>query len=635
MKPLLAFVLATMAALLGNAQPLAVGDVRVSTTLVQSGAPLAADIKILGRDDGSRVVEIRLTNRSGRDVDLSGAEVTLPWAPSSGPAFRVAAGAMSSGRWPPTLIFDPAKDRTEPVSGMYLLARRDNGYALAAFVSWQTFWSKLHYRAGTLVMTADGEGRRIRAGETVALEKIRLTDGADWQDLLVGYGDAIARELRFTPKPPRPFVGWSTWDYYGRDFGRAAVQGNVAVLQKILPNANLVQLDGGWWRDRGDYGGVREDLGPDAMKNFAADFRARRLTAGVHIDGVRFSPESVIAREHPEYFLHDERGELLREQRSVNGQILHLFVDYSHPGACAYLRDMLHRLRREWGFDYFKIDFLRSCIAEDVRRDAFGNDSTRRIVPFDRGLTSVERFHRAMAAFREGMGDDAYLVGCSTPFGPTLGHVDALRTGPDISPKFAAYATQSEANAGNFYLHGKVAYADADYEVVRAKEDQDATLVKDRNKDGGDLTLNEAEMWTDYVALFSSTKIASDNLMILREERKALVRFAATQPSCSRFVPLDFWQHARARTDPFHVFLGEAGRDVFLAVFNWTDAPRTYASRGLPEAAVLAHGCVRGIADVAAADGVTGIALAARHAVIFRLPAGTDFDHARKAIRFD
>ena len=39
----------------------------------------------------------------------------------------------------------------------------------------------------------------------------------------------------------------------------------------------------------------------------------------------------------------------------------------------AYLRDMLHRLRREWGFDYFKIDFLRSCIAEDVRRDAFGN----------------------------------------------------------------------------------------------------------------------------------------------------------------------------------------------------------------------------------------------------------------------
>jgi alpha-galactosidase len=632
MKRVLAILAAGFAVLIGKAAPIAASDVRVSAALSQPGASLSPQVDITPRADGATVVEVRLTNRSTRDVELLGAEVEFPWIAPSSAAFRVAAGAMSSGRWPSTLVFDPAKDPGEPVSGMYLLAKSDGEFALAGFLSWRTFWSKLRYRAGKLIMSADGEGRRIRAGETVTLEKVRFVRGPDWQDLLFGYGDAIARELRLAPKPPRRFIGWSTWDYYGRGFSAEAVRGNVAALKTLLPSANLVQIDGGWWRDRGDYGGTREDLGPDAMKTFAADFRAQGLTAGVHLDGMRFSPESIVAREHPEFFLHDEHGALLRERTSLNGQVRHLFVDYSHPGACAYMRETLRRLRRDWGFDYFKIDFLRAGIAEDIRRDAFDNDPARRIVAFDAGLTSVERLHRALMAFRAGMGDDAYFVGCSTPFGPTFGHVDALRTGPDISPRFTAYQSQCEANAGNFYLHGRVVDVDADYLVVRAREDQDATLVKERIKDGGDLAQDEAEMWADYVALFSGPKIASDNLMILREERKALVRFAALQPSCARFVPLDFWEHARTRADPFQVFLGEAGRDVLLAVFNWNGAPHTYTFRGLPSGTSLAGAVIRGAPEVARSENATQVTLGRHHAAIFRLPAGADFEQLRHAL---
>ena len=48
----------------------------------------------------------------------------------------------------------------------------------------------------------------------------------------------------------------------------------------------------------------------------------------------------------------------------------------------------------------------------------------------------------------EGMGDDAYFLGCSTPFGPTFGHVDALRTGPDIAPKFTASSIAASKKGG-------------------------------------------------------------------------------------------------------------------------------------------------------------------------------------------
>jgi hypothetical protein len=244
----------------------------------------------------------------------------------------------------------------------------------------------------------------------------------------------------------------------------------------------------------------------------------------------------------------------------------------------------------------------------------------------------VERFHRALTAFRAGMGDDAYFLGCSTPFGPTFGHVDALRTGPDISPKFPTFQNHCEANGGNFYLNGSVAQVDADYEVVRAKEDQDNALVKDPSKDGGKLALNEAEMWTDYVALFSGIKLASDNLQILRPERKELVRFATIQPACGRFVPLDFWQHARTHTDAFQVFLGEAGSDVLLALFNWSDAPRIYRVHGISHDSLQRGGLVRGEAEIDAHEADIRLTLGGRHSAVFRLPAGTNFDHVRKTI---
>lgn len=47
---------------------------------------------------------------------MLGAEVEFPWVAPAGTDFRVAAGATATGRWSPTLVFDPAKDRGEPVS---------------------------------------------------------------------------------------------------------------------------------------------------------------------------------------------------------------------------------------------------------------------------------------------------------------------------------------------------------------------------------------------------------------------------------------------------------------------------------------------------------------------------------------
>ena len=71
-------------------------------------------------------------------------------------------------------------------------------------------------------------------------------------------------------------------------------------------------------------------------------------------------------------------------------------------------------------------------------------------------------------------------------------------------------------------------------------------------------------------------------------------RRAVALPACERWVPLDYWQHARNRDDPFRVLLGVADGRVYLAVFNWSEQSATIGLDRFPSGttgrARLLHG---------------------------------------------
>ena len=365
------------------------------------------------------------------------------------------------------------------------------------------------------------------------------------------------------------------------------------------------------------------------MKRLATLIRGRGLHAGIHLDGMRGDSKAEVAKNHPDYFLKDSSGSMLVESQLNAGERLdNTFFDFSNPAACDYFRKVLGTIRTDWGFDYFKIDFLRFGINQFIHI-AVGKD--REIVGHDPSMTSVERIHRGLSAMRKGMGRDAYFLGCSAVFGPTFGHVDGLRVGADINPSVKQYRKCALDSLGNFYLHGKVVYNDADYLVVRAREDQDDTRVKAPNKDGRDLTLNEAELWTHFVALCGGPRLNSDNLPILREKRRDLFRFAAGFPTAERFVPLDFWAHARDESDPPSVILTQAKGDAYLGIFNWSDQAGDIVITGFSSADLARLGRVSGGAESEISGNTVTFRQPARHSTIFKL-AGGSFDLLRKAL---
>lgn len=596
-----------------------------------ASARLQESIVVRSAPDGSRSIAIDIVNASAGDLFLHDLTLRFPWV---GPAFgrdgMLASGGGCMFRTPTTVHPDPQSARA---SETFLLARHSSGHAFAGFLTWKTFRSHLSYADGHLVVTAEGEGRRLRPGEKLSLEKLWLQDNASWQNLLYAYADEIARENRIVLRPRPAYVGWSSWDYYGGRFTYGQVMSNLDALMTLDVGANLLQIDGGWWTRCGDYLSPRSNL-PGGIAHLAAEFRRRGLTAGIHLDGMRADIDSQVVIRHPEFFLKDQHGELIGGQPAKNGgKRGRVYFDFSHPGARAHLAGAIRTLRRDWGCDYFKIDFLKFGVPAYLLQEAGRDKDGTRIVPHNDALTSLERFHLGMAALRQAMGDDAYFLACSAEFGPVYGHVDALRTGGDIDPTFSRFSRSVMENGGNFYLHRKVVLVDADYHVARSRHDEDADLTRDPRKTGGNMPLNEAGLWTHYVGLFGGPKISGDNLTILREERKALFRMAVDLPACERFVPLDFWQHGRDRDDPFGVFLGEASGRVYLAVFNWRTEPRTFRLGGLLPAETQGVAQIAGDASLTRNATTLQVGLSARSSSIFAFDsAATDFDRLRHAM---
>lgn len=651
---LAAAILLSCAGALFAQPPLRNTDITVAIACVPEGVPLRVAVSLADTKPAGQLLQVSVTNTSGHDIALTRLTARIPCPRPAGQDVLIATGAWDMGRTQ-TRVW-PASTTEKLESGTFVASRAEGGATmLAGFVTWKTFHTKLHWETDAIIATADGEDRTLKPGETVEMEKIWIASAGEnpnpnsnsnlnshpglpplavaWQDLFFAYADRIAAENRIRlNRPPKPWVGWATWDYYGFGWNHDTVKANMDALLEICPQqASLIQIDAGWGNSGGDRMKAHTKLGADGlgMKRIAALARSKNLSAGTYFVPMRDGPKSAPAREHPEYFLHDAEGSILTGITGF-GSKAHdtVFFDYSNPAAVDYIKRLVKNAGRDWGFDYFKADFLRDGIGESIRKAA-GPDA--RIVPHDRSLTSVERFHRGLAAMREAMGPDAYFVSCSAFYGPSFGHVDALRAGDDISPKWWAYKKCSTDAAGNFHLHGKVVHIDTDYIVVRSAQDQDATRTDSKNKDGGSIKFHEARMWAHFAALCGSARISGDNLTILRPERRALFAFAAAFPAPGRFIPLDFWAHARSKDDPHSVILSVAGGDCYLGVFNWTDDNKHIVLTGIPAAQLAALDTVSGDPAIVHTGGALALTLKPRHSAILKIP-GDDFDALRHTI---
>ncbi len=218
-------------------------------------------------------------------------------------------------------------------NNMYLMFKQGPAeYMLVGVISWRTFLCSIYPENGIIHINGDGDNKLIKAGEKLAFEKIVLLRDNSWQKLLDRYANMIAIENKVPVPPKTKWKGWATWDFYKQYFTAEAVEKNTRELGILNVNPNIIQIDGGWWKQRGDYFDVRENL-QGGIKALVEKIHKAGYKAGLHFDGFRASEGSNIVKQHPEYFVHTADGKLLELDRDKVTNDPQLVWDYTHPGA--------------------------------------------------------------------------------------------------------------------------------------------------------------------------------------------------------------------------------------------------------------------------------------------------------------
>jgi alpha-galactosidase len=332
-----------------------------------------------------------------------------------------------------------------------------------------------------VISAGDGTGRPVTCA--VAPEGLGL------QQALGRWADGFAAAVRPSPLRPPPTV-WCSWYHYFTAVTERDVEENLAAIDDLGLEVDVVQIDDGWQAEIGDWLALSDRF--RSLADIAGRIRQRGRRAGVWVAPFFLGARSRTLREHPGWAIGGADPGEGWEQRLAA-------LDATHPGAEAYLREVFGALAAA-GIDYFKIDFLFAGAMEGGRADP--------------SPSAVDAYRHGLAVIREAIGPDAYLLGCGAPQLPSVGLVDAMRVGPDIAhhvepldgdlsqPSQRAAAANSRARA---WMHGRFWVNDADCLVAGAH-------------------VERREDWAAVVEECSGLRASSDRLATLDEWGLATTR---------------------------------------------------------------------------------------------------------------
>ncbi len=342
------------------------------------------------------------------------------------PVLRTAPGAVNEARLSQapfmlgTNFADIHSIKSQPGIDQYLIARcQDNDIAMV-FLDGRKHLGTFdlddsHIGARSLlddIELADSENRSL---SPLWFGKGRA--GQLFSELATLWGQHCnARANSYSP------VGWCSWYQYFAEIKPEMI--DKAIDLSKGRKIDLIQLDDGYQSQIGDWLEPNESW-LNRYPQIAKVIKENGFIAGIWTAPFLVGEKSKLIENHPEWIAKTSGGDKLLEAvynpMSWGGWTYAL--DTTHEGALDYLRETFSKLKEE-GFDYHKIDFCFSATLEGSRIR-------------DKEMTRAQALYEGIKAVREGIGDDAFLLGCGCPFGPAVGLVDAMRVSPDTAPFYS------------------------------------------------------------------------------------------------------------------------------------------------------------------------------------------------------
>src|SRR5260370_12082119 len=224
------------------------------------------------------------------------------------------------------------------------------------------------------------------------------------------------------------------------------------------------------------------------------------------------------------------------------------------------MRKTYGTLLREWGAKYIKLDFMDNTAIEGYY--------------FRPHSTALEALRIGLEVIREAVGDDVLLDKDGSPMLTPVGVVDDGRVSQDTGTTLARTKEAARGIAARYYMHRNFFINDPDAFTVSRQ------LLEEREIQAP-LTLNEAQVSIALSAVSGGLYEIGDDLPTLGADpdRVSLLK----NPDLLQMaklgraaVPLDLLTYRSEDEQPSVFLLREDARRSILAVFNWTEQPRSH-----------------------------------------------------------
>ncbi|MBN2288729.1 MAG: alpha-galactosidase [Candidatus Glassbacteria bacterium] len=195
----------------------------------------------------------------------------------------------------------------------------------------------------------------------------------DFHDALRSYADLLRAQGIDIPlsSPPQAYIPyWKSWGFR-MDFTLEQIYGALPQLKRI--GIRWANLDDGWFTWYGDWD---PNPAPGKFPGGEADMRA--FVQRMHRQGFKtnpwwypqgVSPESDLAREHPEWLVQDRQGNPAISHR---GQY---YLCPVHPECIAHVESLVEKFLADWDFDGLYIDACDLSTVPPCFNPAHGHSS--------------------------------------------------------------------------------------------------------------------------------------------------------------------------------------------------------------------------------------------------------------------
>lgn len=576
-------------------------------TIISSGLSNVPDlVSTLQLYDGRAfgVIEVEVQNHSGRSVTVE----SIRSVEALGNAMIDLGGAQNADRllsdsfsedWPPLQIYDLGKapNGMHRAVGSQLVYNRDSKESvfLGALTS-NRFLTIIHLQThassqgepSIASYTVDSTGTSeiqatdpesglregpaenlielsvpVSSGESLKSERVMFAAGKDYHSQLETYG-AVIRELHHSRVAADNLLGWWSWTAYYTKIAQGTAFTNAQWLAQHLKakGYDYFHIDLGYGYDRGEYATPNASQFPRGMWDLTHRVCRLGLKVGVWTAPFEVGERAWIYEHHKDWLVHNAHGDPISigDAEEVKGERLFV-LDVTHPDAQEYLRQTYRTLVREWGVRYIKLDFMDNTAIEAY----YHRPNT----------TALEAQRIGLELIRNAVGEDVLLDKDGSPMLNPVGLVDEGRISQDTGHTFLRSKEAAPGIAARYFMHRNFFVADPDAFTVSRQLLEERTIQ-------APLTLNEAQVSIALAAVSGGMFEIGDDLTILGKdpERVALVEnpdLLAMAKLSQAAVPLDLLSYVDQDEQPSVFLLREDQRQSILAVFNWTEQPRSHS----------------------------------------------------------